>query len=201
MKANTHYFPGIFLVFFMFFSGALCCQNTDIDNYIIMKKSNNENENQLAKYALYNLWANQQIVKWLNNADDNQWQQEVESSFNSLKSTLIHLWNAEHGWLQTLLKLPWEQAIAPEKEMAKNLMLSGFLLTSKRFAEFVNNLEDADFKSVRNFGNNKADVSAADIILHVFNHATYHRGQLITIGRQVGLSEPPRTDYIYFINL
>jgi uncharacterized damage-inducible protein DinB len=97
--------------------------------------------------------------------------------------------------------LPWEQAIAPEKEMAKNLMLSNFLLTSKRFAEFVNNLEDAEFKSVRNFGSNKADVSAADIILHVFNHATYHRGQLITIGRQVGLSEPPRTDYIYFINL
>lgn len=185
----------------MFFSGALYCQNTDIDNYIIMKKSNNENENQLAKYALYNLWANQQMVKWLNNADDNQWQQEVESSFNSLKSTLIHLWNAEHGWLQTLLVLPWEQAIAPEKEMAKNLMLSNFLLTSKRFAEFVNNLEDAEFKSVRNFGSNKADVSAADIILHVLNHATYHRGQLITIGRQVGLSEPPRTDYIYFINL
>lgn len=40
---------------------------------------------------------------------------------------------------------------------------------------------------------------AQEIMPRVFNHATYYRGQLITMGRQVGLQNPPRADYIYHI--
>ncbi|MFN2424735.1 MAG: DinB family protein [Cryomorphaceae bacterium] len=31
------------------------------------------------------------------------------------------------------------------------------------------------------------------------NHSTYHRGQLVTMGRQAGLSTPPQTDYIFYV--
>jgi len=41
----------------------------------------------------------------------------------------------------------------------------------------------------------------ADMIHHCMNHSTYHRGQLITIGRQAGLQDPPRTDFIYYVSL
>jgi uncharacterized damage-inducible protein DinB len=35
--------------------------------------------------------------------------------------------------------------------------------------------------------------------MHVFNHGTYHRGQLVTMLRQVGVTEIPQTDYIAFV--
>ena len=34
------------------------------------------------------------------------------------------------------------------------------------------------------------------VILHVFNHGTYHRGQLVSILRQLGISDIPQTDFI-----
>lgn len=37
-----------------------------------------------------------------------------------------------------------------------------------------------------------------DLVRHVVNHSTYHRGQLTTLLRQVG-AEPPRTDFVTFL--
>jgi uncharacterized damage-inducible protein DinB len=153
----------------------------------------------LKNLAAYNTWANQQLANWLQEADSVQWQQQVESSFNSLELTVRHLWNAEHGWLCTLKKEPWKQAIETDVAMSKTAVLSGFLATSKTFENFVCALSDTDFQDVRTLGKDQKNIDLTGIIQHVFNHATYHRGQLITIGRQVGLPAPPRTDYIFFL--
>ena len=34
------------------------------------------------------------------------------------------------------------------------------------------------------------------MLLHVFNHGTYHRGQLVTILRELGVEKIPQTDFI-----
>jgi uncharacterized damage-inducible protein DinB len=34
------------------------------------------------------------------------------------------------------------------------------------------------------------------MLLHVFNHGTYHRGQLVTMLRQLGIENIPATDFI-----
>jgi biotin operon repressor len=37
-----------------------------------------------------------------------------------------------------------------------------------------------------------------EYLQHVANHATYHRGQIVTIGRNVGIADAPMTDYNFF---
>ena len=39
------------------------------------------------------------------------------------------------------------------------------------------------------------------LLLHVFNHATYHRGQLVTILRQLDVQNIPQTDFIAWSRL
>jgi uncharacterized damage-inducible protein DinB len=34
------------------------------------------------------------------------------------------------------------------------------------------------------------------VLLHMFNHSTYHRGQLVTMLRQLGVQKLPSTDFI-----
>jgi len=34
------------------------------------------------------------------------------------------------------------------------------------------------------------------MLTHVFNHGTYHRGQLITMARQLGVEKLQQTDFI-----
>lgn len=154
---------------------------------------------QIQKMAAYNTWANQQFFNWLSLADSSQWNKHIESSFNSLELTIRHLWNAEHGWLTTLKKQPWKAAIEKDQTMTQKEMLAGFINTSLEFQQYVETMSYNNLNETRNIGKDQKSISLADIIQHVFNHATYHRGQLITIGRQVGLSSPPRTDYIHYI--
>jgi uncharacterized damage-inducible protein DinB len=155
----------------------------------------------LKSYAAYNRWANEQFAAWLREATEAQIHMEIESSFNTLHKTLLHLWNAEHGWLQTLKREPWSSAPGSVPDVPLQALLEGFLKTSADFEAYVHGLSPEDFASTRPFGRNGAQVTVEDIAHHVFNHATYHRGQVITMGRQAGLSEPPRTDYIYYISL
>jgi len=34
------------------------------------------------------------------------------------------------------------------------------------------------------------------MLLHVFNHGTYHRGQIVNMLRQLGIEKIPQTDFI-----
>jgi uncharacterized damage-inducible protein DinB len=150
-------------------------------------------------YAAYNLWANKAYVAWLSPADSSQFHKEVESSFNTLAKTVAHLWNAEHGWLNTLQEQPWGDPPSKTFEGNHREMLAAWLVTSERLAQHVQQLSDEQIAKVFTRNDGSYLGTAEEIMLHVFNHATYHRGQLITMGRQVGLQNPPRADYIYYI--
>jgi uncharacterized damage-inducible protein DinB len=173
--------------------------------FFTVKASNNSNSsnmeptNLLKSYATYNRWANEQMVNWLKTATDSQLNQEVESSFSSLRATTKHIFNAEFGWLTTLNSESWQSISDYENT---DDFFNAFIENSKAFENKVSAImKQEGFEELRYLGKDKRATSIADIILHVFNHSTFHRGQLITIGRQVGLKNPPRTDYIYFINL
>lgn len=155
---------------------------------------------QLKNYAQYNRWANEQFVEWLDNASEEQLNREVESSFKTILSTVTHLWGAEYGWLKAMKKEPWGKPYEGEVfNGSTDSLFIGFLQTSKNIEEYVSSLTTKEMNTTRGLGEDKTPTPLEDIILHVFNHATFHRGQIITIGRQVGLENPPRTDYIYYI--
>lgn len=171
-------------------------QHTPQDHLLINSESKNM---QIKKMAAYNTWANQQFVQWLSLADSTQWHMNIQSSYNTLELTLRHLWNAEHGWLSILKKMPWQMAVESDHSLTQADMLEGFIKTSLELQHFVESMGEEELLVTRNIGKENKPVAVADIILHVFNHATYHRGQLITMGRQAGLGDPPRTDLIYFL--
>jgi len=160
-----------------------------------------EEKDLLKNYATYNRWANERFVEWLRGASEEQMEMEIESSFNSLKKTLLHLWNAEFGWLSTLKGESWGSPPGRDYEGSLDELFEGFLTTSRAFEDFVLGLEQETYREGRPLGSDGVPTTVEDIVLHVFNHATYHRGQLITLGRQAGLTQPPRTDYIYFIRI
>lgn len=163
-------------------------------------QTENKNEdNPLKTYASYNRWANEQFVTWLSGASEEQLFRDVESSFNSLEKTLLHLWNTEHFWLQTLEGEPWGYPLGRDFEGSPEELFEGWLDTSRNFENFVRAMSEEELAGDRSLGKDREPTAVEAIVLHLFNHATYHRGQLITIGRQMGLTDPPRTDYIYYI--
>jgi len=150
-------------------------------------------------YAAFNVWVNKAYIDWLSQADSTQFHREVESSFNTIAKTVMHLWNAEYGWLNTLLEQPWGDMPGKSFVGTHQEMLAAWLKTSEALSAHVQQLTDEQIGRVLTRSDGAYLGTAEEIMLHVFNHATYHRGQLITMGRQVGLDNPPRADYIYYI--
>ncbi|HEU4472367.1 MAG TPA: DinB family protein [Flavisolibacter sp.] len=153
----------------------------------------------LTQFAFYNLWANQQLLNLINQLPPEQQYKEVSSSFASLYKTALHLWNAEAIWWQRL-KLQ-ERIVQPAETFSGSFQeLADHLLEQNRlWQEWVSHAQEHMLLHVFLYSNTKKEQFKQPVyqmLLHVFNHNTYHRGQLVTMMHQLGIEKIPQTDFI-----
>ena len=156
----------------------------------------------LLQYAAYNLWANQRIADCITNLSDEQLHKEINSSFNSVYKTFLHLWDVESVWwqrmkLQEFVEWPGLKFSGSIVELSTNLMQQ-----SKQWKEWVDMATEAALEHEFIYKNSKKEQfkqPVYEVLQHLFNHQTFHRGQLITMLRQVGMQKLPSTDLISFL--
>jgi len=155
-------------------------------------------------YVAYNLWANTITVEWLKTKPLERMTREVPSSFPSLKDTLLHIWGAEKVWLERLQQLPPEPFLSQTFDGSPTDIFEGILKMSEKFNAYVQALPDAAFHEICHFRllNGTEDSRPRSFMIHhCINHSTYHRGQIVTIARNLELTDPPATDYIRYVRL
>jgi uncharacterized damage-inducible protein DinB len=156
----------------------------------------------ILKLTQYNLWANRRISELVEEWDEEKFSREINSSFPSIKKTVLHIWDAQVIWTLRLygkIIYSW-----PSKNFkgTKEELLTGFIHSSKELEEYVNTLKTDEEKAIIEYSNLKGEkfsTSISDIIIHCINHSTFHRGQIITMLRQTGKTELISTDYIIFL--
>ena len=154
----------------------------------------------LLQLVKYNHWANTKLAEVLQTFDDAVLDQEVTSSFSSIRKTVYHIWDAEFIWLSRLEGV--SLTAFPSKSYGEGIAIDCFLETSKKFLEKVETATDDFFElncSYKNIQQKDFRNSHTEIIMHCMNHSTYHRGQLITLLRQAGCQTLPSTDLIAFL--
>lgn len=75
-----------------------------------------------------------------------------------------------------------------------------FSLNEKNSVSSLEIIEKSNFEDVFSYTNTKGDVFSGkfqDVLVHVVNHSSYHRGQINADLRREG-SEPVNTDYIFY---
>lgn len=158
----------------------------------------------LRDYAVFNAWANQRIADWLLSKPDELLTRETPSSFPSLRGTLSHIWGAQEVWLRRL-QGESPEGFGPEEFDGPNAEVIENLLNSARdFADFVAAQDDDFFQkttSYTHFSGKHYTQQNSEILLHCLQHSTFHRGQIVTMGRALGLTDPPQTDYIAYVRL
>lgn len=153
----------------------------------------------LQQYALYNEWANDRIIATMATVPELLMDQYVESSFTSLRLTITHLWEAEYTWFQRLLLAENIVSPASDRTLSIDTIFSEWNKQSSLWLEWVMKATDAQISHVFAYRNSKKEQfkqPVYEVILHVFNHATYHRGQIATILHQLKIDHIPPTDFI-----
>ena len=155
----------------------------------------------LAQYAAYNLWADKILLEKLSQLPPEILHKEMRSSFGSIYKTLEHLMEAGSTWWQRL-KLQ-EHVLLPEKDLDENFekLSKKILALSQQWNDWVNDANEKKIIHVFGYQNTKKEFfkqPVYEVLLHVFNHQTYHRGQIITMLRQNGIDKIPATDFSVF---
>jgi uncharacterized damage-inducible protein DinB len=151
------------------------------------------------KYAAYNTWANGLLLAAIEAMPADKQKAEVKSSFPSLYKTVLHLLDAESIWwqrikLQEKIERPSDGFNEDMKELSRQL-----LQQNKQWQAWINNLNENGLQHEFIYMNTKKErfkQPVFQVLLHLFNHGTYHRGQLVTMLRQLGVEKIPETDFI-----
>jgi uncharacterized damage-inducible protein DinB len=154
----------------------------------------------MTNYAAYNLNANQQFVNWLKKQSNEQLLKEMPSSFKGIIQTLNHVWAIEEMWCADLFKNKDAVNRYGAQDLKPQQIFDGLLKRSSVIAEKVSQLTEEQLKEVVNIKTPwfEANLTFSEYLQHLFNHGTYHRGQIITQAHALGFTEMPSTDFLFY---
>ena len=138
----------------------------------------------------YNDWANQKLLICL---------QKNKIKEERILTLYNHILVAQNVWLMRINNLPSGNLVLWEAKRLSDLIE----LTHKSSEDWIQFLQSYimnSFEEViayQNTKNQSFETKLADIIIHVANHSTHHRAQIVQLLRSDDI-EPPALDYIYF---
>jgi uncharacterized damage-inducible protein DinB len=152
----------------------------------------------------YNIWANDRVCSWMDKISDEQWNRIVISSFDSIYQTILHIAASEKIWLERLEKSMVSEMLTKTFNGSKWELIKTWKEISQNFKTFIQNMpEDLLSQNLyyRNTRGEEFNQPYYQLLAHVFNHTTYHRGQVVSMLRQVGFTDLNSTDMTTFYRI
>ena len=155
-------------------------------------------------YSSFNTWANKRIVEWLKSLPSDILTAEVKSSYTSIDFTLQHILRTQRIWLYFINEkdtsgLNWNVRHGETEAVLKEL-----IEVSEAMEDTFGKLSDEELSQIMHLDTPwaKNDLPRYEYIIHIVNHGSFHRGQIITIARTLGITEGVvNTDYNIFNTL
>lgn len=148
----------------------------------------------------FNRWANRRLLDAAAALDDDALARDMGSSFPSVLTTLAHIVSADWIWLR---RWAGQSPTAAPAEWS----LTSLASIRERWDEVeaersavLAELDDEALQREVDYCNTAGSAFTSrmdEMLRHVVDHSTYHRGQVVTMLRQLG-GTPPATGLIVF---
>jgi uncharacterized damage-inducible protein DinB len=145
-------------------------------------------------------WADDTMLTALSLAPSEQVLQDRGSSFKSLFDTLNHVYLAELVWIKRLQGNRDARLADLESPVDLAALAQTWPDLHRTWIDWSRSHSSEDFEApliLRNMQGTESQMPLWQIVLHVVNHGSYHRGQVATMLRQSGI-KPPGTDLVTF---
>ncbi len=151
----------------------------------------------------YDRWANGCVLDAASRLPAEQFTRDLGSSHRSVRDTLAHILGAEWIWLRRW-KGTSPKALLPASEFPTvDSLRARWREVEAEQREFLAALTEDALATTIAYINTRGERFAYPLwqmLQHVVNHSTYHRGQAATLLRQLG-AEPAPTDFLIFYDL
>jgi uncharacterized damage-inducible protein DinB len=149
----------------------------------------------------FHYWARDRVLDAVAALTPEQFTRSLGGSFGSVRDTLTHLYSAEWVWVSRWTGSAPTVHISPDTFPDVNTLRVAWKDHEGKMRSLLDALgEEGVARSVeyRLFSGAIMTEVTWRMLQHVVNHATYHRGQVTTMLRQLGASPAESQDLITF---
>jgi len=148
----------------------------------------------------YNAWADRRLLDACASLTNEQFTRNLGSSFSSVRDTVVHLYGA--GWVWNERFQGRSPSTLPGASAITDLALARTKLEEmdQYYIDYVSKLTQQDLDRViryKSFAGEEFSNPLWQSLHQLTNHASYHRGQVVTMLRQLGV-KPVSTDLIMY---
>jgi len=148
----------------------------------------------------YHRWATSQVLQQTTPLPSEELVKDLKGSFHSIYDTLVHLFQADSIWLDRLEGRPTGVLADYEAPGCTFELSEAWMKVLDKMVGWGDELTEADWSremSYKTLAGVPYNTPIWQMVLHVVNHGTHHRGQIISMLRQLG-SKPKGLDLMHF---
>lgn len=154
----------------------------------------------------YHVWANPKIFDRLKELSKGIYEKEIQSVFPSISKVMAHIYVSDNIWLDFISGEKFDEVYASADQLREQMetkrieeVETMFFDLSDRYKAFLDRQEDMETALVleTSFAG-RLETRLSDLVQHVVNHGTYHRGNITAMLRQLG-HPGVMTDYVLYL--
>jgi uncharacterized damage-inducible protein DinB len=159
------------------------------------------NANDLTTMIDYHYWARDRLLDALEPLTAEQYNRDLGSSFKSIRDTVVHIYAAEWAWHARWRGTSPAALLSSEPYPDVPSIRRAWAETEQNVRAFVDALGESGLARVIDYQLLSGAPGSSpfwQMLQHVVNHASYHRGQVTTMLRQLGAKPAKSMDMIAF---
>ncbi|MFP7736621.1 DinB family protein [Priestia aryabhattai] len=154
----------------------------------------------------YHVWANKKIFDRLKELSEDIYEKEIQSVFPSISKVMAHIYVVDNLWLDFMSGKKFDEVYALADQLREQMetkrieeVETMFFDLSEQYKAFLDRQEDMETAIVleTRFAG-RLVTRLSDLVQHVVNHGTYHRGNITAMLRQLG-HPGVMTDYVLYL--
>jgi uncharacterized damage-inducible protein DinB len=142
----------------------------------------------------YTAWASARLVEAASQLTPDELTRDFGSSDKSVLGTLVHVFAADRVWMVRIAGDPPAKFMEPERDLHLSVLQNVWPPLLKKWQEWGASLTNESTEAIiswKDLKGNSFEMPAWQIVLHVVNHGTHHRGQSSGFLRALGKVPPP----------
>ena len=149
----------------------------------------------------YHYWARDRALDAVERLSPEQFTRDLGNSFRSIRDTVVHTYSAEWIWYSRWQGDSPTAMLAPETFADVRSVRNAWREHETKIRAFFAKIDGDGLKRMveyKTLGGQTTVSILWHMLQHVVNHASYHRGQVTTLLRQLGAVPPKSTDLMTF---
>lgn len=158
----------------------------------------------LRLHLRYSDWASRRLVTSAAKLTEEERLRDFKHSDRSVLGTLAHVFAADRVWIHRVHGLQTAKFLDPETDLRMEALENEWPAVRQQWHDLAAGLTDPEANAMvayKDLRGNAYETPLWQIVLHVVNHATHHRGQVSAMLRAMGHTPPPVDLIAYYREL